>query len=195
MKSALSFPRLATERLVLRTFRLEDAPAVERLAGDREVAEGTRLPHPYERGLARAWIWEQALEFAVGNSIDFAIERGEDGALIGAIGLVIDRIGACARLDGWLGRDYWGRGYATEAVDAVLGYGFAVLELERVWAERFRRNAASARALAKAGLPQEGSRREYVAPRRRDEVVETHGVLRWEWLARREGASADAHAA
>jgi RimJ/RimL family protein N-acetyltransferase len=179
------FPRIETARLRLRAFRLADAPEVQRLAGDRQVAEGTLLPHPYEGGMARAWIWDQALAYAAGSSIDFAIARTEDGVLAGAIGLEIDRVGACAKLGYWLGRAYWGRGYATEAVNAVLGYGFAVLELERIWAPRFRWNAASARVLQKAGLAQEGRRREYVAARAREETIETHGILRWEWEAQR----------
>ncbi|MET0681689.1 MAG: GNAT family N-acetyltransferase [Burkholderiales bacterium] len=178
------FPRIETARLRLRAFRLADAAELQRLAGDRQVAEGTLLPHPYEGGTARAWIWEQALAYAAGNGIDFAIERAEDTALVGAIGLEIDRVGACSKLGYWLGRPYWGRGYATEAVSAVIGYGFAVLELERVCAPRFRWNAASARVLEKAGLAQEGSRREYVAARGREETIETHGILRWEWAAR-----------
>ena len=179
------FPRIETARLRLRAFRLADAAELQRLAGDRQVAEGTLLPHPYEGGAARAWIWDQAMEFTEGRSISFAVERAEDGALVGAIGLEIDRAGACAKLGYWLGRAYWGRGYATEAVTAVLGYGFAVLELERIFAPRFRWNAASARVLAKAGLAQEGSRREYVAARAREETIETHGILRWEWEAQR----------
>jgi RimJ/RimL family protein N-acetyltransferase len=186
--ASLAFPRIETARLRLRAFRLADAVEVQRLAGDREVAAGTLLPHPYEGGMARAWIWDQALAYAAGTGIDFAIERAEDGALAGAIGLAIDRAGACAKLGFWLGRAHWGRGYATEAVRAVLGYGFAVLELERVCAPRFRWNARSARVLEKAGLAQEGSRREHVAARGRDETIETHGILRWEWEARAAGA-------
>jgi RimJ/RimL family protein N-acetyltransferase len=182
--ASLAFPRIETARLRLRAFRLADAQALQRLAGDRQVAEGTLLPHPYEGGMARAWIWDQALAYAAGTGIDFAIEVAEDGTLAGALGLVIDRVGACAKLGYWLGRAHWGRGYATEAVRAVLGYGFAVLELERIWAPRFRWNAASARVLEKAGLAQEGSRREYVAARGRQETIETHGILRWEWEAR-----------
>jgi RimJ/RimL family protein N-acetyltransferase len=178
------FPRIETARLRLRAFRLADAAEVQRLAGDRAVAEGTLLPHPYEGGIARAWIWDQAFAYAAGRSIDFAIERAADGALAGAIGLEIDRSGRSAKLGLWLGRAHWGHGYATEAVHAVLGYGFAVLELERIFAPRFRWNAASARVLEKAGLAQEGSRREYVAPRGREETIETHGILRWEWEAR-----------
>lgn len=182
--ASLGFPRIETARLRLRAFRLADAAAVQRLAGDREVAEGTALPHPYEGGMARAWIWDQALAYAAGTGIDFAIEAAEDGALAGAIGLEIDRAGACAKLGYWLGRAYWARGYATEAVRAVIGYGFAVLELERIHAPRFRWNAASARVLEKVGLAQEGSRREYVPARGREETIETHGILRWEWEAR-----------
>jgi RimJ/RimL family protein N-acetyltransferase len=181
--ASLAFPRIETARLRLRAFRLADAAEVQRLAGDRQVAEGTALPHPYEGGMARAWIWDQALAYAAGSGIDFAIERA-DGALAGAAGLAIDRAGACATLGCWLGRAHWGRGYATEAVRAVLGYGFAVLELERICAPRFRWNAAAARVLEKAGLAQEGSRREYVAARGREETIETHGILRWEWEAR-----------
>ncbi len=179
------FPRIETAHLRLRAFRLADAADVQRLAGDRQVAEGTRLPHPYEDGMARKWIWDQALAFASGAAIDFAIERRADGVFAGAIGLEIDRAGACAKLGLWLGRPHWGLGYATEAVAAVVDYGFAVLELERICAPRFRRNAASARVLAKAGLTQEGCRREHIAARGREEIVEMHGILRWEWEARR----------
>jgi len=180
-----AFPRLETGRLRLRAFRLADADEVQRLAGDSEVAAGTGLPHPYAGGTARAWIWDQALAYAAGSGIDFAIERAADGVLAGAIGLAIGRSGSAAKLGCWLGRPYWGRGYATEAVRAVLGYGFAVLELERVWAPRFRWNRAAARVLEKAGFAQEGSRREFVAPRGREETIETHGCLRWEWEAQR----------
>jgi [ribosomal protein S5]-alanine N-acetyltransferase len=45
-------PTLRTRRLVLRPFSLDDAPEVERLAGAREVATATALPHPYPDGAA-----------------------------------------------------------------------------------------------------------------------------------------------
>ncbi len=179
------FPRLETARLRLRAFRLADAAEVQRLAGDPQVADGTLLPHPYEGGMARAWIWDQAFEYMEGVAINFAIERSDDAALVGAIGLEIDRVGACAKLGYWLGRAYWGRGYATEAARAVVGYGFAVLELERIGAPCLRWNAASARVLEKIGFTQEGSRRSYIAARGREDTVDTHGVLRWEWEALR----------
>ena len=54
--STKTWPRLTTDRLVLRPFCLEDAKDVQRLAGDREVAATTQVPHPYEDGVAEEWI-------------------------------------------------------------------------------------------------------------------------------------------
>jgi RimJ/RimL family protein N-acetyltransferase len=175
---------LRTARLVLRPFRRADAPEVQRLAGDREIANATLLPHPYEDGVAEAWIARQAVDFAAAHRFNFAIERAADGALLGSIGLELAAAGNYAKLGLWLGRPYWGREYATEAARAVVAYGFGVLALERIWAPRFRWNRAAARVLEKIGFAHEGCRREFIAARGRDEIVELHGMLRWEWEAR-----------
>ncbi|MGH8681489.1 MAG: GNAT family N-acetyltransferase [Burkholderiales bacterium] len=177
---------LRTARLVLRPFRLADAREVQRLAGDPEVANATLLPHPYADGMAEAWIARQAADFAAAHRFNFAIERADDGALLGSIGLGIAAAGNYAKLGLWVGRPYWGRQYATEAARAVVAYGFGVLALERIWAQRFRWNKASGRVLEKLDFAHEGCRREFVPARGRDEIVELHGMLRWEWAARTE---------
>jgi ribosomal-protein-alanine N-acetyltransferase len=179
------FMRIDTARLGLRRFSPADAQEVQRLAGEREIAESTLLPHPYADGMAESWLAEQAAELADGTAVNLAIERTCDATLIGSIGLEIDLEPRRARLGCWSGRPYWGRGYCTEAARAVIAYGFDVLKLERVWAARFGWNAASARVLDKSGFAQEGCRREYVAARGRKEIVVTHGLLRWEWEAQR----------
>ncbi len=198
MTTEPQLPRLETARLVLRPFDLADAPELQRLAGDPAVADGTLLPHPYADGVAEAWIAHQAEERAAGHRFAFAVERAEDRALVGSIGLEIDAAGNQAKLGYWIGRPYWGRHYATEAGRAVVAYGFGVLGLERIWAPRFHWNAASGRVLEKIGFAHEGRRRKFIAPRGRDELVELHGLLRWEWEARnarRESAAPVAAAA
>jgi RimJ/RimL family protein N-acetyltransferase len=179
-----AFPRIATARLALREFELSDAGTVQRLAGAREIAEQTLLPHPYEDGMAEAWIAACRGALESGTEIVFAVERLADGALVGAIGLALEPSGARARLGYWIGVPYWGRGYATECASAVVAFGFETLGLERIWAPRFRGNAASARVLEKIGLAHEGSRRQFVPERGRAECVEQHGCLRWEYFAR-----------
>ncbi|HKC44672.1 MAG TPA: GNAT family N-acetyltransferase [Burkholderiales bacterium] len=180
------FLDLRTARLCLREFRREDAPAVQRLADDPGVAEGTLLPHPYRPGIAEAWIARQAAAFAAGREVNFAIERGTDAALLGAAGLEIDAANARAKLGFWIGRPHWGQGYCTEAAGAIVAYGFQSLGLQRICTPRFRWNAASARVLEKLGFWREGCRRDYVPARGRIEIVETHGLLRWEWETQRE---------
>jgi ribosomal-protein-alanine N-acetyltransferase len=182
------FPRLGTPRLALRAFRFEDAPEVQRLAGDRELAEGTLLPHPYADGMAEAWIARQAADFDAVHAINFAIERTADRALLGSIGLEL--AAQHAKLGCWIGRPYWGQEYGTEATRAVVGYGFDVLGLERIWAPRFRWNKRSARVLEKLGFVHEGCRREHIPARGRNEIVELHGMLRWEWDAQRAARAA-----
>jgi [ribosomal protein S5]-alanine N-acetyltransferase len=56
-------PTLSTTRLVLRTFVIGDAAAVQRLAGVHEIAFTTlHVPHPYKDGMAAAWIRTHAYE-------------------------------------------------------------------------------------------------------------------------------------
>lgn len=178
------FPRIATARLVLRELAPTDAGAVQRLAGAREVAEQTLLPHPYADGVAETWIAACRAAYEGGTQIVFAAERALDGALVGAIGLALEPHRACAKLGYWIGTPYWGHGYATECAAAVVAYGFETLALERIWAPRFRGNAASARVLEKIGFAHEGCRRQFVAERARAETIEQHGCLRWEYFAR-----------
>jgi ribosomal-protein-alanine N-acetyltransferase len=80
---------VVTERLRLRPFHRGDAPDVQRLAGAREIAAGTlTIPHPYPDGAAEAWI---ATHGKNADAVHMAIDRLDDGALVGAIGLGHER--------------------------------------------------------------------------------------------------------
>ena len=149
---------LETERLILRAFELADAPDVQRLAGDRAVAAGTlTIPHPYPDGVAEEWIASHDGR----DTAPFAIERKEDGALLGAVGLDVEPDHARAELGYWVGKPYWGHGYATEAARAVVRYAFDNLNLHRVYAYHFVDNPASGRVLQKIGMTYEGRRRQH----------------------------------
>jgi RimJ/RimL family protein N-acetyltransferase len=155
-------PTLETERLLLRPFRTADAPSVEELAGDRDVASTTRLiPHPYPRGLAEQWISTLPEKYQKQELVNFAITLKVDGAVIGSIGLILSPPDDHAELGYWVGKPYWNNGYCTEAAYAILTYAFRTLKLHRVFAKFMTRNPASGRVMEKLGMQQEGVFRQH----------------------------------
>ena len=149
-------PTLTTERLLLRPFVLADAPDAQRLAGDKQIASTTTLPHPYEDGMAEEWIGTHQELFEKGELANFAIVLATfapntfaPNALIGAIGLHISQQHERAELGYWIGVPYWKQGYCTEAARAVLRYGFETRGLNRIGARHLARNPASGRVIEK----------------------------------------------
>lgn len=174
-------PTLETPRLRLRPFTLDDAPRVQALAGEWAVADTTlHIPHPYHDGAAEAWISLHAEHFEERAAAVFAITLRDGGALIGAIGLVIDLRHDHAELGYWLGVPYWGRGYCTEAAAEVLRFAFAELGLRRVFAHHFARNPASGSVLRKIGMRPEGRLRQHVKKWGLFEDLEQYGIVREE---------------
>ncbi len=186
-------PTIRTGRLVLRPFRASDAPRVRALAGAREVAENTlTIPHPYPEGVAEAWIAGHETAFRLGEMAVFAITIPDD-TVVGAVGLKLEEDGGIAELGYWVGVPYWGNGYATEAANALLDYGFNSLVLSRIWARAFVRNPASSRVLEKVGMQREGVLRRSI---RKDEELldaEVFGMLREEWTASGRTSGSDTH--
>ncbi|MEJ2679498.1 MAG: GNAT family N-acetyltransferase [Gemmatimonadota bacterium] len=155
-------PTLTTDRLVLRPFTATDAAAVRQLAGERDVAYNTALiPHPYPEGAAEAWIATHAGAYAAGREVVFAITLLQTGELVGAVGLTLVPEHQRGEMGYWIGKPFWGGGYATEAARRVVRFGFQELGLHRVQAHCFARNAASRRVLEKCGMRYEGRRRGY----------------------------------
>ena len=171
-------PTLHTERLILRPFAAADADAVTRLASAREIAATTlSIPHPYERGFAETWIASHQDQFAASGSIVLAITLREDGTLAGAIGLDVEPLHRRAELGYWVGLDYWGRGYCTEAALALVRHGFETMGLHRILAHHFSRNPASGRVMQKIGLRHEGTLRGHVLKWGVQEDLELYGML------------------
>ena len=81
----------------------------------------------------------------------FAIRLRESGRLIGIILYFDEKDGAC-EIGYGLGSDYWGKGYATEAVARFLDYCFDECGFERVYASFFTGNDASRRVMEKCGM-------------------------------------------
>lgn len=180
--SSLPQPVLETERLLLRPFQLSDAAAVCTLAGDVDVARNTlNIPHPYAEDDALSWISNQDRLLERREAVTYAVTlRREARDVVGAVGLILDLPHERAELGYWVGRPWWGRGYATEAARAVVRWGFHHLDLHRIHASHFPRNPASGRVLRKLGMRHEGCFREHVIKWGERLDLELFGMLREE---------------
>ncbi|SCL74837.1 putative ribosomal N-acetyltransferase YdaF [Methanoculleus chikugoensis] len=170
-------PVLATDRLLLRPYTMADARAVQRLCGDYAVSAATLLPHPYPDGLAEIWIASLSEGAERGEAAAFAVTLARDGTLIGGTRLRIETDHARGELGFWIAKYCWGRGYATEAVRAVIEYGFSALGLHRIHAMHFSRNPASGRVMAKCGMVHEGRLRGHIQKWGIYEDVDIWGIL------------------
>jgi RimJ/RimL family protein N-acetyltransferase len=152
-EAAAPFRPIETTRLILRRLEVTDSRAVEHLAGAVEVARMTaNVPHPYPSGLAERWIRSTHGPLEAGTSAQLGIVLKAEGFLVGAIALVRDPPGTGAQIGYWLGVPWWGNGYMTEAVGAMLDHGRTALGLDHVSAQVFVGNPASARVLEKTGF-------------------------------------------
>lgn len=177
-------PELPTARLLLRPFLPTDAPDVSVLAGHEEVARNTlNIPHPYKREHAEDWIASHRGQYDRREAVTYAVTRADHGALVGAIGLILDPENQLAELGYWIGRDHWGQGFATEAARAVLRWAFDALGLHRVHASHFPNNPASGRVLEKLGMRHEGRFRQHVNKWGQYLDLELYGVLEEEFHA------------
>ncbi len=176
-----SYPTLRTQRLLLRAFAPEDAPDVQRLVGDREVARTLPVPHPYEDGMAEEWIASHRPAFEAGEHVTLAIALREDGALIGCMTLHLNARDRNAELGYWIGAPYWGRGYATEAANEILRYGFEELGLHRVHVSHLGNNPASGKVLQKVGMSYEGTRPEHYERWGEHQDSVLYGLLANDW--------------
>jgi len=174
-------PTLTSERLVLRPFTADDAAAVHAHLGDYEVAATTAsIPHPYPPGGAETWIASHAPRCAAGEAVVLAITRRDSSVLVGSIEIRLVPGHRRAELGYWVGRAHWGHGYATEAADVLLRWGFATLGLHRVHAAHLSRNPASGRVLHKIGMRHEGRLRRHFLKWGVLEDLDLYGVLEHE---------------
>lgn len=169
-------PVIATQRLRLRRPRMTDATRVGKLLNDRKLARMTpSIPHPY--GLEDA---ENYL--ALADDADpadhalFVIDHPEQGP-IGVVGF--DSENGAPEMGCWIGRPFWGLGFATEATKGALVWANKTWKRRYVLARHFSDNPASASVLCKTGFLYTGEVRLSPSPARGEAVPSRMMV----WLA------------
>lgn len=155
-----AFPQLETKRLVLREMQPDDAEALFRVLSDAEVMRYydsqpfTTLEESFQT------IARHRRRFEQQEAIRWGITLKGENIVIGNCGFAWEMQDRCAELGYVLSRSYWRQGIMTEALQAVLAFGFDTKHVHRVEAEVMVNNIASIRTLQKLHFQEEGVMRE-----------------------------------
>lgn len=173
------FPQLETERLRLRELTAEDASMVLSCFSNEDVIRFYGQEKMAEIEEAERVIDFFAQNFREGRGIRWGIERKETSSIIGTVGLnAWVPKHKRAEIGYELHPDYWGMGYASEAVSAILAYGFDDLELTRIGAVVFLENGSSNRLLKNLGFQREGILRRYIYQNKKANDVYMYSLVR-----------------
>ncbi|NER06542.1 MAG: GNAT family N-acetyltransferase, partial [Okeania sp. SIO3C4] len=156
------------------------------LAANREIAEMTsRIPHPYTRQDAEAFVG--SILDGTASGYIYAVTHGETGHLIGMCSVEMRARSNGLEVAYWIGRKWWGHGYATEASKAVVDLAFKVTGTDEIFATCRVNNVASRRVLLKQGFEFIGLDETDTAASGRVRV-ERYRVTRANWLETIEAA-------
>lgn len=178
------FQELYTARLRLRKLRMDDLEDYyHRLGGSREVTRYMLFQPHKDIAESAASIEKNLRRYAAGRHYHWAIAARDTDSLMGVITLlrIDEETGTCS-FAYMLGKDFWGRGYGTEALKAVLDFGFSQLELERIEADHMAENAASGAVMRKVGMTWQGMEPAKYEKNGRTYDAVCYGITREVWL-------------
>lgn len=154
---------LRTPRLHLRPLAQTDAPAVFAMMRDPETMRFWDWPAFGDPEVVADIVAAQLASVAAGGALYWAVALTPDGPAIGSCDLSdIDAHHRRAELGFLFHRDHWSKGYAQEAMQAVMAHAFGPMDLRRLWARFHAGNQASLRLLEKLGFSYEGTLKGHV---------------------------------
>jgi RimJ/RimL family protein N-acetyltransferase len=178
---------LRTARTRLRSYQRSDLAALVDIANDETISAMTlRIPFPYTSKHAEDFFAYATARCAEGHAI-FALEF--ESRLAGTVGLHPEPQHRRAELGYFIGRPFWGRGLATEAISEVLRWAFEERGFNRIAAGVFPENAASKRVLQKLGFTLEGVLRQHHLKADTFKDDEHYSLLAEEWRRRNRRAA------
>jgi RimJ/RimL family protein N-acetyltransferase len=146
---------LRTARLILRPFAMSDAPRITELICDPEVIGMLEQPPwPYQLEDAQFWLAGMTERQRTGSAHNFAVDLPGTG-LVGSIGLQKKK-SELLDLGYWIGKPYWGKGFAGEAATAIMIWAQSVLDIQELESGYFEDNPASGKILSRLGFQPTG---------------------------------------
>jgi len=172
---------IKTDRLTLRRFIIDDAETMfQNWASDEEVTRYMRWETHKDVEASRTIMQQWVDGYNDESSYHWGICL-KDGELIGSIGAFVTDIDYSASMGYCLGRKWWGKGYTSEALAAVIDYLFTSTDIERIEAYHAVDNAASGKVMLNAGMVHEGFARHKFRNRDGFHDSDLYGIIREMW--------------
>lgn len=172
-------PVLDTPRLRLRKLTMHDAQDIFEYSQDPLVAKHVLWDAHRNVSESRNYLRYMLRKYRMCEPASWGIEWKETGKIIGTIGFMwIQTDNACAEVGYSLARAHWGKGIMTEALHAVIDYGFDMLKLNRIEAIHECSNPASGSVMRKCGMQFEGTLRQKLFNKGRYVDVDMYAILR-----------------
>lgn len=176
------FPTIQTPRLLLRELVDADLNVIYVNFSNAEMMRYYDLKPLSSRAQAEKLLVRFKHHFQRNRGVRWGIESRENGRLLGTIGYhTLKKAIRKAEIGYDLHPDHWGKGVMTEAVTAVLPYGFNIMQLNRIEARIVVDNTASARVVQKVGFTHEGTLRQVVQGRKPLGDLAIYALLAEEW--------------
>lgn len=143
-----NFPELNTSRLRLRKIKAEDLSSLIKYCNNKKISDQIlNIPYPYHEEDAIFRMNFVLQGFKNEERYVFAINFNGNDELIGEIGLHLDKTNNSAQFGYWIAEPFWGKGIATEALTAILKFGFETLNLNKIYATHYPDNEASGKVM------------------------------------------------
>ncbi len=169
---------IRTKRMVLRPFEFKDVNDVFDYASDTEWSRFLPVANPYTMKDAEAFVSRQILK-NWDERPRFAIEL--QGVVVGSVKLTVEAAHSIASLRYSIARQCWNRGLMTEALSAIVSWGFDEFGLEKICARMDVENVGSWRVMEKIGMNREGTLRSHGVNRGVRYDYHCYGILRHDW--------------
>ncbi|WP_297436478.1 GNAT family N-acetyltransferase [uncultured Clostridium sp.] len=178
-----SYKDIVTNRLILRVMDFDDALEISRLLNNYNIYKVTRiLPFPYTEDDALAWIAGHKFGIKSDRVYNLAIVDKNTKELYGTVALSNNKEDNNGELGYWIGEEFWGKGYCTEAINAILDFAFYEKGYNKVFARHFESNIASGKVMQKVFMKKEGFFRNHILKDGEFKNIVYYSILKEEFV-------------
>lgn len=172
-------PEIETQRLLLRQLMVKDKDDMYEYACKPLVTKYLLWHEHVDIGYTEKYLRYLQTAYRRGEFFDWAITLKSSGKMIGTCGFVeFDKSNNCAEIGYVISDAYWNNGYATEAVQSIISYGFDQLGFNRIFARHIVGNTSSGKVMQKCSMKYEGTLKQSMCVKKQYRDIVIYGITR-----------------